>query len=73
MRRYKPGVRRACCRFSWNTDNGWLWHHKVAAFAERYGLTGIEQMRMCFGPRWAYHLQGQILGEQLDGERLRFM
>jgi hypothetical protein len=64
---YKLGMRRACCRFSWNTTNGWLWRHKVASFAGRFGLTGIEQMKMYFGPRWAYHLQDQILGECLEG------
>lgn len=63
---YKPGTRHVTRRFSWNTANGWLWRHKVAAFAGRYGITGIEQMRMRFGPRWAYYWQGEILGERLD-------
>lgn len=66
---YKPRMRRACCRFSWNTTNGWLWRHKVAAFAGRFGLKDMNQLKRHFGPRWAYHLQGQILGERLDGER----
>jgi hypothetical protein len=64
---YKPGMRRVSQRFSWNTANGWLWRHKVAAFAGRYGITGIEQMRMFFGPRWAHHQQDKILGELLEG------
>jgi hypothetical protein len=63
---YKRGMRRVSPRFSWNTANGWLWRHKVAAFAGRHGLTGIEQMRMFFGPRWAHHQQDKILGERLD-------
>jgi hypothetical protein len=64
---YKPGMRRACRKFSWNSGNGWLWRQKTKALAGRYGLTGIEQMRITFGPRWAYHLQEQILGERLEG------
>jgi hypothetical protein len=63
---YKPGTRRVSSRFSWNTANGWLWRHKVAAFAQRHGIRGIEQMRMFFGPRWAHHQQEKILGETLD-------
>jgi hypothetical protein len=64
---YKPGMRRACCRFSWNTDNGWLWRHKTAMFAGRHGLTGIGQMKQLFGSRWAYRLQKRIIGEYLEG------
>lgn len=64
---YKPGMRRACCRFSWNTDNGWLWRHKTAMFAGRHGLTDIEQMKKFFGSRWAYRLQKRIIGEYLEG------
>jgi hypothetical protein len=60
-------MRRVCRRFSWNTDNGWLWRQKVASFARRFGLTGIEQIRMFFGPPWAYHKQAGIFGERLDG------
>jgi hypothetical protein len=63
---YKPGMRRAWCRFSWNTDNGWLWRHKLAAFAKRFGLTDMNQIKRRFGPRWGYHLQAQILGERLE-------
>jgi hypothetical protein len=64
---YKPGMRRACCRFSWNTDNGWLWRHKTATFAGRHGLTDIGQMKKRFGRRWAYRLQKRIIGELLGG------
>jgi hypothetical protein len=64
---YKPGMRRACCRFSWNTDNGWLWRHKTAMFAGRHGLTDIEQMKRRFGRRWAYRLQKRIIAEFLEG------
>ncbi|MGH7991565.1 MAG: rolling circle replication-associated protein, partial [Limisphaerales bacterium] len=64
---YKPGTRRACGKFSWNTANGWLWRHKTATFAERHGVTGIEQMKMHFGSRWAYRLQKRIIGEYLEG------
>jgi hypothetical protein len=64
---YKPGMRRACCRFSWNTDNGWLWRHKTAKFAERQGIKDIGQMKIVFGKRWAYRLQKRIIGEYLEG------
>jgi len=64
---YKPGTRRAGCRFSWNTDNGWLWRHKTAKFAERHGLKDIGQMKQLFGSRWAYRLQKRIIGEFLEG------
>jgi hypothetical protein len=64
---YKPGMRRTCCRFSWNTDNGWLWRHKTAMFAGRYGLTDIGQMKKFFGARWACRLQKRIIGEFLEG------
>jgi hypothetical protein len=64
---YKPGMRRVCCRFSWNTDNGWLWRHKTAMFAGRHGLKDIGQMKKIFGRRWAYRLQKRIIGEYLEG------
>jgi hypothetical protein len=63
---YKPEMRRVSPKFSWNTANGWLWRHKVSAFAKRHGINGIEQMKMFFGPRWAHHQQEKILGERLD-------
>jgi hypothetical protein len=44
-----------------------LWRHKTAAFAGRFGITDISLMKISFGPRWAYHLQDQILGERLEG------
>ena len=64
---YKPGMRRTCGRFSWNNTNGWLWRHKTAAFARRFGLSDIGQIKLNFGARWAYHLQDLILGERLEG------
>jgi len=64
---YKSGMRRACCRFSWNTDNGWLWRHKTAMFAGRHGIKDIGQMKKFFGSRWAYHLQKRIISEFLEG------
>lgn len=64
---FKPGMRKTCGKFSWNTDNGWLWRHKVAAFAGRFGITELSQMKEFFGARWAYHLQDQILGQKLSG------
>ena len=50
---YKPGTRRACCRFAWNTDNGWLWRQKLARFAARQDITNLDHMKRRFGRRWA--------------------
>lgn len=55
---YGPGERSCSTRFAWNTDNGWLWRHKVKAFCQSYGLT-FEQL--CRVPRWAWRLKEQIL------------
>jgi hypothetical protein len=33
----------------------------------KFGIADIGQVEMFFGPRWAYHLQDQILGERLAG------
>ena len=60
------GGRRASCRFGWNNDNGWLWRHKLAAYAERNGARDTEDLAKLFGPRWAYRLQAEILAERLD-------
>ena len=64
---YKAGDRTASCRFSWNSDNAWLWRHKVAAFAKRWGAKDSDDLRRIFGPRWAYHRCGEILAEPLEG------
>jgi hypothetical protein len=62
---FKPGMRKASLKFSWATANGWLWRRKTAQFAQRFGITNLEQMRRHFGPRWAYHLQDTICSERL--------
>jgi hypothetical protein len=64
---YKAGDRSASCLFSWNSENAWLWRHKVAAFAKRHGVADLDGMRKMFGPRWAYHQCGEILAEPLRG------
>jgi hypothetical protein len=58
--------RKGSCRFGWATDNGWLWRHKLAAYAERNGARDTEDLVKLFGPRWAYRLQAEILAERLD-------
>jgi hypothetical protein len=63
---YGQGGRKASCRFGWNTDNGWLWRHKLAAYAERNGARSTEDLAKLFGPRWAYLLQAEILEARLD-------
>ena len=64
---YKAGDRTASCKFSWNSENAWLWRHKVAAFAKRHGVADLDGMRRTFGPRWAYQRCGEILAEPLRG------
>jgi hypothetical protein len=63
---FKQGGRKASCRLGWNTDNGWLWRHKLGAYAERNGCRSTEDLVKLFGPRWAYRLQAEILMERLD-------
>ena len=55
------------CLFSWNSENAWLWRHKVAAFAKRHGVADLDGMRKMFGPRWAYQRCREILAEPLEG------
>ena len=62
---YKAGDRTASCRLSWNSENAWLWRHKVAAFAKRHGVADLDGMRKTFGPRWAYQRCREILAEPL--------
>jgi hypothetical protein len=63
---FGQGGRKASCRFGWNNDNGWLWRHKLAAYAERNGARDTEDLVKLFGPRWAYRLQAEILAERID-------
>jgi hypothetical protein len=63
---YGPGDRKGSARFSWNTPNGWLWRHKLGAYAERNGARDTDDLVKLFGPRWAYRLQAEILAERLD-------
>ena len=55
-------------RISWNNDSGWLWRHKLAAFAKERGIKDLDQLKKVFGPRWAYHLQRVILLANLGPE-----
>ena len=64
---YKAGDRAASCQFSWNSENAWLWRHKVAAFAKRHGVADLDGMRSKFGRRWAYQRCREILAEPLEG------
>jgi hypothetical protein len=65
---FGPGERKASSRLAWNTDNAWLWRHKLAAFAHRLGLEDFADLQKAFGPRWAWHLQGSIIAEHITGE-----
>lgn len=63
---FNEGGRKASCRFGWNTTNGWLWRHKLAAYAERNGCRSTDDLVKLFGPRWAYRLQAEILMSRID-------
>ena len=62
---YKPGQRRSSPRFSWNTQNSWLWRQKLASFCRVYRLKDTDAIKSKFGPRWAYNLQGIILAMEV--------
>jgi len=59
---YKSGDRTASPRFSWNTENGWLWRHKLKAFCHHYGLSTTDTLKEIFGSRWCFFLQHEIMG-----------
>jgi hypothetical protein len=63
---YGVGDRKTSCRFGWNTDNAWLWRHKLAALAKQCRAKDTDDMKRMFGRRWAYHLYGMILAQRLD-------
>lgn len=63
---FRPGTRHAFSTFAWNTANGWLWRHKLAAWCKRHDLDTLDELRNIFGRRWAYLLQDDILGERVD-------
>jgi hypothetical protein len=63
---FKPGDRTARTKFGWNTENAWLWRHKLKAFALRKGFTNTDEIAKIYGPRWCYHLQEEILRERVN-------
>lgn len=65
---YGVGDRTASPQFAWAYGNGWLWRHKLAAWASRHAARDASELSRIFGPRWAYALQAWILAEDLpDG------
>jgi hypothetical protein len=58
---------RAFWRKTWNNTGGWLWRHKLAAYAQRHGIKDFVGFKKFFGARWAYFLQDAILAEELKG------
>jgi hypothetical protein len=62
---FKPGDRRASCRFAWNNDNAWLWRNKLKALATEYRLADFDAFSRLCGRRWAWHLQSRILRQEL--------
>jgi hypothetical protein len=65
---YKPGDRKFCSRFAWNTDNSWLWRQKVQAFSARHGLWSYRHLTQIFGKRWAFFLCESILATELSAK-----
>jgi hypothetical protein len=63
---YRPGDRTASNVFSWNTQRGWLWRHKLKAFCKSHGQDTTDLIREIFGPRWCYYLQAEILAAHVD-------
>jgi hypothetical protein len=65
---YKPGERKFCSRFAWNTDNSWLWRQKVKAFSARHGLWSYRHLTQIFGKRWAWFLADSIMATELSAK-----
>jgi hypothetical protein len=63
---FKAGDRRCSSRFSWNTDNAWLWRHKLKAWAARQDIEDTDQLKALFGPRWAHFLAPTILAMPIE-------
>jgi len=59
----KFSTRTAKARFGWNTENSWIWRHKLKAWATRNGCDDTDKIAKIYGPRWCYHLQEEILRE----------
>ncbi|MDP1548489.1 MAG: hypothetical protein Q8L87_20950, partial [Anaerolineales bacterium] len=52
--RYSRTARKCGVRFSWNSPGAWLWRAKLAQFARKHGVDGLEGMKERFGASWAY-------------------
>jgi hypothetical protein len=63
---YKCGERTASAQFGWNNENGWLWRHKLAAYARKIGAKTTDDLYRMFGPRWAYLLQAEIIAMKVE-------
>jgi hypothetical protein len=44
-----------------------LVRNTISTYAQRIGIKDLGGLKKVFGPRWAYFLQGAILGERLEG------
>jgi len=62
---FKPGDRTAHSQLAWTSDNAWLWRHKLAAFAKEHNLRDMDAVTRAGGKRWAWHLQGWIMRQEL--------
>ena len=62
------GERTCSSRFAWNTPNSRLWRVKVAEFARREGAKTMADLKMLFGPHWAFILADTIAGIEVNAE-----
>jgi len=58
---FKPGDRIAGAQFAWNTDGGWLWRHKLAAWCKSHGIADMDELKAAYGARWAWRLKEEIM------------
>ena len=47
--------------FSWLNGNGGLWRKRLAQWADYRGFYTTDHIASRYGPRWAYHLYGEIM------------
>lgn len=65
------GLVRSSTKFAWNTPGAKEWRRKLALFTEVVlGFESTDQIKVKYGPRWAYHLSDSIFNvdHHCDGE-----
>lgn len=62
---YRVGDRKASSRLAWANERSWIWRQKLGAWAMRFGMASMDEIKAEYGPRWAYTFQEDILGMTL--------